>query len=254
MELIFSCCLYGNDKRYIDPLFSNDLEYIQNFLNVNCSFYIYCNNDVEDDVKLRLVKYGYKVIDVDFRALNMGAMFVRYLPIIEELSDIVCVRDTDCCYSDTELVLIKEWLGSKYDFHIIRGHPLHIYPIMGGLFSIRGEEVYNFKKIFHENINLAQSSKYNQDQLFLARKIYPEITNKALVHTVRLAYSNENYIHYNSKDGFIGETILGDEKREKEKEISKLKLKPLVLNQMFSKLTVNRVFARLITMLSKGMR
>lgn len=250
MELIFSTCLYGNNDRYIAPLLKNDLAFIRKSINANVSFYIYCNVDVKESTKVLLSEYGYEVITLEFEKTGYGAMFIRYIPIIENLNAAICVRDTDCCYGKQELQFINEWLSSTKEFHIIRGHNLHVYPIMGGLFSVKGKAILKFSELFEKNIHLTSSSQYNKDQFFLAKIIYPELVNDSLVHTVRVAYKGENYIHYISDDNFIGETIFGDKKREAERKLSENALPPIEIYSIVTKFITNRVVAKIVTYFS----
>lgn len=250
MALIFSCCLYGQDTRYSDSLFKNDLCFVRDVLSQECDFIVYCNTDVKPDLIERLVAHGYVIKIIDFKKTGMGAMFIRYLPILDGVSDpddVVFVRDTDCCYSNQELKLIKRWLESDKDFHIIRGHPLHIYPIMGGLFGIRGGLKMVFDDVFRRNKEMTTSWSYNADQIFLAKKIYPKVAHSALVHTVRVVFSGELYEHYKNDEHFIGETMLFDEKRNRERCIAQRYSDVVILNSFFSKLMHIRVFAKLIS-------
>lgn len=250
MDVIFSCCLYGNNERYIKPLFDNDFKKIEKYLAVSCQFYVYCNSDVKKSTIDRLRDYGYIVVECCFSDLKMGGMFIRYLPILHDLADAVCIRDTDCCYTEKELFLLKEWLNSKFDFHIIRGHELHIYPIMGGLFSIKGNAKSKFKTIFENNKTMTRSYEYNKDQIFLAKKIYPELVKFSLVHSVRVVYKTENYIHYKSGLDFIGETKVNDNKRTSEKYLHDKNI--LEIPFFISKYSTSKIIARVITIFSKS--
>ncbi|EHK7542314.1 hypothetical protein ICR46_002602 [Vibrio cholerae] len=251
MELIFTCCLYGNNPRYIDSLFSNNLRDISNYIGVSCEFHIYCNVDVDENIKKRISEHGYKVFTLNFDETYFGSMFVRYIPILEKKARFICVRDTDCCYTLLELDLIKEWMKSDFSFHVIRGHLLHIYPIMGGLFSIREDGFDDFIACFNNSLDLVGSNEYNKDQIFLAKSIYPDFIERMLVHTVRVAYSKENYIHYSSSSDFIGETILNDEKRKNEKSIFINSNRLVIFPQWISKYSTNKIVARLMTYISR---
>lgn len=251
IEVIFSLSLYGNNNRYINPLMTLDIERIKKELNATPVFQIYCNNDVHKSVIEKLKDRGFLVNILDFSKSNIGGMFARYLPIIEgSIEDTILVRDTDCDISSQEISLINYWLQSKFDFHVIRGHPLHIYPIMGGLFAIRGESITIFKEIYKKHPNLTKQTRYNSDQLFLNRYIYPVLCGKTLIHTTRVAYAHENFKQIKQYDNFIGETHLHDRKREIEKNTRSLSKKLLVLPQIFAKISIFKPFNRIVTWLS----
>ena len=245
--MIFSCCLYGNNSRYYDPLLKNNLSWVESYLGISCEFYIYCSLDVPKYFLDKLVDYGYVVKVVDFESIGLGAMFVRYLPILNGCSDIVAVRDSDCCYNRVELDLIKEWLQSNSDFHIVRGHPSHIYPIMGGLFSVRGSGIDLFNKVFSHEKKWVNLSSYNADQKFLSKYVYPAMKSTSLVHTVMIGYKGENLVFYKNKNNeFVGETQLLDDKRRKEKESCQDGGVLIEVPSFFSKWMHNKLWVRVV--------
>ena len=61
----------------------------------------------------------------------------RFFPILDQDVDVLLVRDLDSHISMREVSAVKEFLNSTKDFHIMRDHPFHIQPIMGGLWGIR---------------------------------------------------------------------------------------------------------------------
>merc|ERR1711976_480857 len=61
----------------------------------------------------------------------------RFFPILDQDVDVLLVRDLDSHISRREVSAVNEFLNSSKDFHIMRDHPFHIQPIMGGLWGIR---------------------------------------------------------------------------------------------------------------------
>ena len=58
-------------------------------------------------------------------------------PVLHQDVDVLLVRDLDSHISMREVSAVKDFLNSTKDFHIMRDHPFHIQPIMGGLWGIR---------------------------------------------------------------------------------------------------------------------
>lgn len=248
MTLIFSYSLYGDYAKYAPPLLSLELEKIRNELSEEVEFRVYSDIKVAQHFIQLLMNHGFNVITRDFEAEKIGGMFARYLPIIEDNNENpVIVRDTDSLIAISEINLIKKWIKSDLEFHIIRSHVLHIYPIMGGLFSVRGAAKRDFREIFKRHRNMTISNSYNADQYFLAKYIYPQLSRASMVDSVRVVYSGEKYWQIPESVDFIGETRFPDMKRNHEKELSTKKWNILILPWWISKISFRRPFNRLLT-------
>jgi hypothetical protein len=249
-KLIFTYSLYGGDDRYIAPMLAMDLSEIRSKFNIPVEFSVSCNIDVPKETIGKLQQHGCTVLIRDFKLEGVGGMFARYLPIFEDAADPVIVRDMDSQIGPGEVALINEWLMSSSEFHIIRSHPLHIYPIMGGLFAIRGDAKKLFFNAYQLNPSMTRTSEYNADQIFLSEKIYPILREEALVHTCRVVYHGENYLKIKNTSGFAGETKIVDAKRIQERAQSLKNRKILILPAWLSGWAIKRPFNKLISMIS----
>jgi hypothetical protein len=111
--------------------------------------------------------------------------------------DVLMSRDSDSRIIPREEAAVREWLASDRIFHIMRDHPYHCIPILGGnsiMVFISTKDYYgiiidlligmwgvklsvarstllmgDFKKIFSTN----HSHKYNYDQILLKKYIWP---------------------------------------------------------------------------------
>lgn len=119
---------------------------------------------------------------------------------------VVIIRDADSRLSIYEKTMVDEWLNSSKDFHVIRGHPSHTVPILGGTCGCRnnllkyihisnGTRDVNspplsfmgadtFLNWFSTNLT-GETDKYNIDQIFLCQYIYPIVASSLFVHTVK---------------------------------------------------------------------
>jgi hypothetical protein len=113
---------------------------------------------------------------------SFHGMFWRFWAAEEEDVDIFLSRDCDSRFSDREIAAINEWLKSDKDFHIMRDHPYHTVPILGGMWGCRNGILRNIK--FSEVIEKwNRFEKKGADQDFLGSVIYPFVKDRSLEHS-----------------------------------------------------------------------
>jgi hypothetical protein len=110
---------------------------------------------------------------------NWEGMFWRFLPIDDEDVDVLISRDTDSRLSMREKLAIDEWLSTKQKFHIMRDHPSHGVPILGGMWGARKGAITNIKKLIEE---YTKGDYWQVDQNFLRDVIYPIIRYNSITH------------------------------------------------------------------------
>jgi hypothetical protein len=139
---------------------------------------------------------------------------LRFL-VVEKLdADFYFIKDSDSTVTARELYIMNHWmLISKLSYMIIRDNPLHVAPILSGMFGFRKNVKYI---VSHSCINtfsgLNSKLNYGFDQLWLTEKIYNIIVAETQVYSSYFYFSNENLIRLsriNSYD-FIGAQSLGN--------------------------------------------
>lgn len=179
MKNIVAYSLWGNHPMYWVGALRNIELASKYFPGWICRFYIDDSSDKEliDTIKGENVE----VILVKSKDSFHG-MFWRFWAVEEPDVDIYLSRDCDSRFSDREFNAIQEWLESDKDFHIMRDHPYHTVPILGGMWGCRNGIL--------RNVNFSQTiEKWNQfhrkgiDQDFLAQVIYPFVKDKSLEHS-----------------------------------------------------------------------
>ncbi len=179
MKNIVAYSLWGNHPMYWVGALRNIELASKYFPGWICRFYIDDSSDKEliDTIKGENVE----VILVKSKDSFHG-MFWRFWAVEEPDVDIYLSRDCDSRFSDREFTAIQEWLESDKDFHIMRDHPYHTVPILGGMWGCRNGIL--------RNVNFSQTiEKWNQfhrkgiDQDFLAQVIYPFVKDKSLEHS-----------------------------------------------------------------------
>jgi len=133
-------------------------------------------------------------------------MFWRIEDILSDWT--VLVRDSDSRLNFREKAAVDEWLASNKDFHIMRDHPAHTVPIVGGGFGCRNNACkyiiissnannvnqcpFRFietRTVLDNFIHVPESQdRYNLDQIFLYQHVYPTVVLNSIVHASHNKY------------------------------------------------------------------
>jgi hypothetical protein len=149
--------------------------------------------------------------EVVLRPKNSGqsGLFWRYEAMLDNDFDALIFRDTDCRLSRREKHLVDLWLASDKNFHAIRDHPEHIYPLMGGLFGLK-KTPKEVKQVMKDQIDKIRNNAiiaYNDDQEFLSSQLYPLIQNDILEHDSSI--DPTHFITTECFEEFIGKHVPG---------------------------------------------
>jgi hypothetical protein len=92
-------------------------------------------------------------------------------------------RDADSRPSHREVEAVNEWLSSKKSYHIMRDHPHHDFPILGGMWGAKNQQknvsIATLMKTFLSN---CKHLDYGCDQHFLGSLVYPIACQDAMIH------------------------------------------------------------------------
>ena len=197
---IISYTLYGNDKRYLDPLFENARnldKYYPGWI-----MYVYHDRTVKAPYLNKLSNLG--VILHNVEKSEIPPKLWRYMAVLDQNNEYVIFRDADSSLSLRESILVNEWIKSEYSYHIMRDHPLHIAPIMAGMFGAKKSGFPRISKII-QNKNLSQLTRsYDYDQVLLADFLYPDIYTESMIHTSFFKFKDEVICKIDPVDDYIG--------------------------------------------------
>lgn len=180
--------MWGNDPMYWVGAQKNIELASLYFPNWTCRFYV--DENCEETLIKSLVGKNVEIVKVKSEDSFHG-MFWRFWGSLDEDVDIFLSRDCDSRFSEREIAAIKEWLGSDKDFHIMRDHPYHTVPILGGMWGCRNGlmrkiqlgELINKWNMFHRK---------GIDQDFLGSCVYPLVYKNCLEHSeFGLKFANE---------------------------------------------------------------
>jgi len=182
-----------------------------------CRFYI--DKDSDQNLINTIEGDNVEVVLVDSKEPNNinqyhhHGMFWRFSASIDEDVDIFLSRDCDSRISEREASAVKEWLESDKDFHIMRDHPYHTAPILGGMWGCRNglmRKISLADKIDQWCLNRRSNYVYGIDQDFLREIVYPFVKNKSIQHSefnLRFGEEVKNFPHIRNDYEFVGDVF-----------------------------------------------
>ncbi len=108
----------------------------------------------------------------------------RFLPALDRMVDIISSRDLDSPLTLREKIVVEQFLNSTYIFLVMRDHPLHGVPILGGLWT---SSLYRnrllFLRLFSILLDKNKVKQYSliHDQTLLRQLIWPKVKDQTLV-------------------------------------------------------------------------
>lgn len=176
MNKIISFSLWGDNPKYTVGAIKNAELAKSIYPDWKCRFY--CANDIPNSILFNLEIYDNVEIIKMNNSGNWKSMFWRFMPASEEDVDVLICRDTDSRLNLREKSAVEEWLSSDKGFHIMRDHPAHGFPILGGMWGSKKGAVPNMKDLIN---SFPQQDLYGTDYQFFA-SIGNEIRGNILVH------------------------------------------------------------------------
>ena len=177
MNKVISFSLWGDNPKYTVGAVRNAELAQEIYPGWNCYFFM--GNSVPKDIETQLlsipnVTIFYKDVPGDWRG-----MFWRFETSYDLQVDISIFRDTDSRLSYREKYAVDEWLDSDKTFHIMRDHPYHRFPILGGMWGYRNNNIYPMRELLQ---GFDKQNKYGTDYEFFITKLYPLIGDDKIVH------------------------------------------------------------------------
>jgi hypothetical protein len=107
------------------------------------------------------------------------AMFWRFEAASDPGVDVMISRDCDSRLSLREAAAVEEWMKSPAGFHIMRDHPAHCIPILGGMWGVKAPLL---RDISHLMNGFVKGDFWQVDQDFLCQVIFPRVRKEAMIH------------------------------------------------------------------------
>lgn len=177
MNKVISFSLWGNNRKYTFGSISNAELALEIYPDWTCRFYVDVNVPMSILDKLSTFS-NTKIYSQNIQG-DWKSMFWRFEASYDQSVDIAIFRDTDSRLSWREKYAVDEWLVSDKTFHIMRDHPYHNFPILGGMWGIKNNKKYPMQ-ILLETFN--KTNHYGTDYKFFADQLYPLIGQDKVVH------------------------------------------------------------------------
>ena len=202
---VISYSLYGTKPIYLKGAIRN--AELSQLLYPGWELWFYTDKAVDKTIvdKLREFKHV-RIIDIDISKLpnDNWAKCYRYIPMDDPKVEIMLSRDTDSRFSIREVNSVNEWIASGKTFHIMRDHPCHNVPILGGAYGSRKIKDFKFIPNMMQYINM---QGWEIDQVFMREKVYPLIKDDCIIHAA--FYKNEKHA-LDFPDKYIDKHFVGE--------------------------------------------
>ena len=205
MKKVISYSLYEKKKLYTEGAIQNAKDAHKYYPGWVTRFY--CDKIVPQDVLHELRVAGAEIIQKDEIGDNRG-MFWRFEALEDLDVERVIIRDVDSRLSYREAQAVEEWVSSGLPGHIMRDHPYHDMVMLGGMWGCTTACLSDIRNAIKQFNAIDQK---NQDQLFLAKSVYPILIKKGcLIHDSFFHYESFSKDFPSARDSdysFVGEVI-----------------------------------------------
>lgn len=174
---IISFSLWGANPRYIIGAKRN-IELARTiYPDWTCRFHI--DKSITKETAKELHDMGAQVFLVDPSLGPYHGMFWRFYPASDEQVDRFISRDCDSRLNEREQAAVQDWIESGKPFHIMRDHPHHHLPIMGGMWGAVKGCIPDMVALVER---YGRHTSKGLDQMFLQEIIWPRIRNNHIAH------------------------------------------------------------------------
>lgn len=177
MLKIISYSLWGDNPKYTVGAIRNAELASTIYPDWKCKFFI--ASSVPKNIIDQLHSFPNVIIEHKSNLGDWGSMFWRFETSYDPIIDISIFRDTDSRLSLREKYAVDEWLISDKTFHIMRDHPFHGFPILGGMWGYKKNSQYPMKELL-TSFNI--ENKYGTDYDFFIQRLYPVINQDKVTH------------------------------------------------------------------------
>jgi hypothetical protein len=240
MKKVISFSVYGNSHMYLLGAIENAKLKNVFFPDWHSTFYV--AEKLKGSFANELSEHADEIQFVE-GAEDPRAMFWRFLPAADSNNDAVIVRDVDSRLNAKDLSAVNEWLDSGKALHVIRDHPMHNAPILGGLWGIRPATLPEF----HQSLSsFIPRGYYGEDQEFLRKYVYEPLRTNCFVHD-EIFLRNlraHNFLVNNLDSGYLGESV--SDLGEVNEALRKMRTETMNSRIMLSKVKIKSIIMQFL--------
>ena len=167
MKLI-TFSLWGQDPKYLVGALKNAELAAEIYPDWVCRFYV--GQSVPAPVIFQLESLDNVQVVRRPEFGDWRGMYWRFEAASESTVDVMISRDTDSRLNLREKAAVEAWLDSDKGFHIMRDHPQHKFPVLGGMWGIKGGVLPEMSALIE---SFAQQDAYGTDYKFFAEAVLP---------------------------------------------------------------------------------
>lgn len=186
---VISFALFGSDPKYRRGMMQNIR--VRDQVYPGWEMVIYCDRVNHHALAQEPLGNNVEVVLQQEHSQGVEGMSWRLLAALRPGVRALLFRDSDSVFTTREADAVNEWLGSRYDTHIIRDHPYHQSPVMGGTLGVKGKSLALLGALVRDRLHAHRRSEYGDDQVFLSGSFYCKVRKNALVHTDCVRYFPE---------------------------------------------------------------
>lgn len=173
---------------------------------------VWHDDTVPQEVIEKLSEFDHVILK-DMTGSEIPGMYWRFLCLDMEEVEIFCVRDADSRIFEREVSAVNDWLSKNKALHLMRDHPHHNYPVMGGMWGFRNDIVrFPIEKKLREWITTVKPQFSKMDDMDFIAILYSEFFHNCVVHDdwKRCPLSIQFPTHRVDKN-FVGQIHFADE-------------------------------------------
>lgn len=171
---VISFSLWGAKQMYTVGAIKNADLAATLFPDWICVFYYY--DSVPNDILVELKKRPNVILrhmcGAGTADDDCSRMLSRFLPADEDGVEYMMSRDCDSRLSERERLAVDAWMTRGDDLHVMRDHPYHGVPILGGMWGVKGGRLPGLAAAIAA---FAPTKEKGQDQEFLKEWIWPRV-------------------------------------------------------------------------------
>jgi hypothetical protein len=202
---IISFSIWGNNPLYWQGAVQN-AKLVPEIYGDDWGCKFYYDNQVPQKCIDRLIALDAEVECMGGVDTSWEGGFWKHRAALMDGVERIIVRDADSRLSLREKMAVSQWVASGKSFHIMRDHPYHSVPILGGTWGAT-------KDVALKIVALFQGWQYDWtdkqvDQVFLQQKVWPIIANQCFIHDEISPMRNIQCLPFPTKRNgleFIGE-------------------------------------------------
>lgn len=174
---VISFALWGDAPKYLVGAVRNAELALRWYAGWRCRFY--CGASMPAVWADRLAAFPHVEVVRRPEAGDWTSMLWRLHAAADPAIDVALFRDADSRLGEREAAAVNAWLASRCPVHVMRDHPSHGVPILGGMWGVRDGHLLDMIKLIE---SYPTECYFQLDQQLLADVVAPRVRNRWLEH------------------------------------------------------------------------